>query len=88
MMNKKKRIIELEEQILVLKKAVEEKNSKIEILESRIKGDRNCSHLCQRCEHAINYPVFNAQTGTYTHFSCELDNKCRDYRSVNWYDKS
>lgn len=75
MLNKKKRIAELEAENHMLKK-------EIETLKSRLNGDKYCSNLCQRCIHAISYPSYCAIGGAYTAYMCELDNKCKDYEKA------
>lgn len=79
MLNKKKRIAELEREIAKLSTELKNKNDEIDNLESRLSGDRYCSTFCQRCIHAISYPAYSALGSTYTSYICELDNKCRDY---------
>ena len=81
MLNKKKRIAELESEIARLSADLKSKNDEIDDLESRLRGDRVCSISCQRCIHAIKYPVYNAFGSTYTSYMCELDNKCKDYKT-------
>lgn len=83
MMSKKKKIIELERQISKLKQTIEEKNNEISTLNIQSCEDkRHCSELCQRCIHAISYYETNF-CGTYKRYMCELDNKCKDYRTCD-----
>lgn len=76
-----KKIMKLQEQILDLQRDIEEKDKEIATLKGKLSGERHCSQLCQRCIHAIPYPVWNAITGTYTSYLCELDNKCKEYKA-------
>lgn len=80
MINKKKRIAELESEIARLSVELKSKNDEINSLKSRLSGDRYCSTFCQRCIHAISYSAYSAFGGTYTSYMCELDNKCKDYK--------
>lgn len=82
MLNKKKRIAELECKIARLSVELKSKNDEINSLKSRLSGDRYCSTFCQRCIHAISCVAYNPISGSYTSYMCELDNKCKDYKTA------
>lgn len=77
-----KKIMKLQEQILDLQRDIEEKDKEIEVLKSKLRGERHCSQICQRCKHAIPYTLWSGITGLYTDYLCELDNHCNDYLTV------
>lgn len=77
MINKNKKIIsELKQQICDLETEILEKDNEI----ARLKGDRICSSLCENCFHAIKNKYNSGFMGFVETYSCELDNRCKDFQ--------
>lgn len=82
MFNKKEKMIsDLKHQIRDLKAEISAKDNEINNYKSRLKGDRACSTLCKNCQHAIEDKYFSGFMGLATTYSCELDNRCKDFKS-------